>query len=85
VTTQARPRGKLATSIHPKKLLHSKWTAVTPIARQRHFIVTQVLEPKLPEGPILWVEIEAVLSKKTQRILWRDLQDATRWIQGWSR
>ncbi len=43
MTTQARPRGKLATSIHPKKLLHSKWTAVTPIARQRHFIVTQVL------------------------------------------
>ena len=85
MTTQATPRGKSATSIHPKKLLHSKWTAVTPIARQRHFIVTQVLEPELPEGPILWVEIEAVLSKKTQRILWRDLQDATRWTQGWSR
>lgn len=85
MTTQARPRGKPATSIHPKKLLHSKWTAVTPIARQRHFIVTQVLDPELPEGPILWVEIEAVLSKKTQRILWRDLQDATRWTQGWSR
>ena len=85
MTTQARPRGKPATSIQPKKLLHSKWTAVTPIARQRHFVVTQVLEPELPEGPILWVEIEAVLSKKTQRILWRDLQDATRWTQGWSR
>ena len=85
MTTQARPQGKPATSIHPKKLLHSKWTAVTPIARQRHFIVTQVLEPELPEGPLLWVEIEAVLSKKTQRILWRDLQDATRWAQGWMR
>ena len=40
---------------------------------------------ELPEGPVLWVDIEAVLSKKTQRILWRDLQDATRWAQGWMR
>ena len=56
-----------------------------PIARQRHFIVTQVVEPEPPEGPVLWVDIEAVLSKKTQRILWRDLQDATRWVQGWMR
>lgn len=85
MTTQATPRGKPVTSIHPKKLLHSKWTALVPIARQRHFIVTQVVEPEPPEGPVLWVDIEAVLSKKTQRILWRDLQDATRWVQGWMR
>ena len=83
--TQAASRGQPVTSIHPKKLLHSKWTALVPIARQRHFIVTRVVDPEPPEGPVLWVDIEAVLSKKTQRILWRDLQDATRWVQGWAR
>ena len=32
--------------LHPKKLLLTKWTAVQPIARQKHFVVTKVLDPE---------------------------------------
>ena len=32
--------------VHPKKLLLTKWTAVQPVARQKHFVVTKVIEPE---------------------------------------
>lgn len=74
---------KMKTPLSPKKLLLSKWTAVTPVAKQRHFLVSRVIEPALPTDPIECVEIEAVFSKATQIIQWRELQDAAVWRQGW--
>jgi len=71
------------TVLHPKKLLLSKWTAVKPVARQKHFLVTRVVEPEPPEAPVEWVDIEAVYSKKMQRIRWRELLDDAVWRQGW--
>ena len=71
------------TVLHPKKLLLSKWTAVKPLARQKHFLVTKVVEPEPPEAPVEGVDIEAVYSKKVQRIRWRDLLDDAVWRQGW--
>jgi len=71
------------TVLHPKKLLLSKWTAVKPVARQKHFLVTRVVEPEPPEAPVEWVDIEAVYSKKVQRIRWRELLDDALWRQGW--
>ncbi len=70
-------------ALHPKKLLLSKWTAVKSVARQKHFLVVTVIEPEPPEAPVEWVEIEAVYSKKVQRIRWRELLDDTLWRQGW--
>ena len=69
--------------LNPKKLLLSKWTAVTPVAKQKHFLVSRVIQPELPTDPIELVEIESVFSKETQVIPWRDLQDADVWRQGW--
>ena len=72
--------------LHPKKLLLTKWTAVQPLAKQKHFIVVKLIQPEppaVPEAPIEFVEIESVFSKKTQRIAWRELRDDTRWRQGW--
>ena len=69
--------------ISPKKLLLTKWTAVQPIAKQKHFLVSKVVLPKDPSQPIEWIEIEAVYSKKTKQIPWRELKDNTLWIQGW--
>ncbi len=69
--------------LHPKKLLLSKWTAVQPVARQKHFLVSKVIEPEEPDGPVLWVEIEAVHSAQSRRIAWRELRDAAVWRQGW--
>ena len=48
------------TSIHPKKLLLKKWTAIKPIAKEKHFLVTKVVLPEIPDGKIEWIDIEAV-------------------------
>ena len=69
--------------LSPKKLLLTKWTAVTPIAKQKHFLISKVILPEPPSEKIEWVEIEAVMTKKVSRIAWRDLTNSTLWIQGW--
>ncbi len=69
--------------LHPKKLLLSKWTAVKPVAKDKHFVVIKVLEPELPGAPVEWVELEALFSKRVQRLAWRELRDGAVWRQGW--
>jgi tryptophan-rich hypothetical protein len=69
--------------LNPKKLLLTKWTAVKPVAKQKHFLVSRVIQPELPTDPIEQVEIEAVLSKAVRVIAWRDLQEDSVWRQGW--
>jgi tryptophan-rich hypothetical protein len=71
--------------LNPKKLLLTKWTAVKPIAKQKHFLVSRVILPEKLTDPIELVEIEAVFSKATQVIAWRNLQDESVWRQGWVR
>lgn len=73
----------LPNKINPKKLLLSKWTAVHPIAKQKHFLVSKVILPEVPDEKIEFVEIEAVYSKKTRQIPWRDLLNSEGWLQGW--
>ena len=70
-------------SLNPKKLVLSKWTAVMPVAKQKHYLVTRVIQSALTGDPIELVEIEAVFSKAKQVILWRELQDDGVWRQGW--
>ena len=69
--------------LNPKKLLLSKWTAVTPVAKQKHFLVSRVIKPELPTDLVELVEIESVFSRASEVIPWRDLQDAEVWRQGW--
>ena len=69
--------------ISPKKLLLSKWTAVHPIGKQKHFLVSKVILPEDPQQGIELIEIEAVYSKKTKQICWRELSDSDHWTQGW--
>ena len=69
--------------LNPKKLMLSKWTAVKPTAKQKHFLISRVIQPDDPTAPIEQVEIEAVFSKATQVIAWRDLKDDSVWRQGW--
>jgi tryptophan-rich hypothetical protein len=70
-------------NVNPKKLLLSKWTAVNPVAKQKHFLVSKIITPEMPDQQIEFVEIEAIHSKKTRRIAWRELNDTDVWIQGW--
>ena len=69
--------------LSPKKLLLTKWTAVHPIKKQKHFLVSKVILPELPHEAIEQVEIEAVFSKEVRQIPWRELTDPTIWKQGW--
>lgn len=73
------PRNPLS----PKKLLHTKWTAVTPLRKEKHFLVTRVLLPELPGTRIDAVELQAVHTLRSFVLPWRELTDATRWRQGW--
>ena len=69
--------------LHPKKLLLSKWTASVPIAKQKHFLVSRVIQPEHIGDAIELVELEAVLTKATHIIAWRALQNEEAWTQGW--
>jgi tryptophan-rich hypothetical protein len=69
--------------LSPKKLLLSKWTAVAPTGKEKHFVVTRVVEPVPPGECVQWVEIEAVHSRRSSVIRWRDLTDPNQWRRGW--
>jgi tryptophan-rich hypothetical protein len=69
--------------LHPKKLLLSKWTAVKPTQKRKHFLVSKIILPELPEEAIEFVELEAVFDGSTQIIAWRKLKDTEIWLQGW--
>ncbi|MEQ1579338.1 MAG: TIGR02450 family Trp-rich protein [Steroidobacteraceae bacterium] len=71
------------TRISPRKLLLSKWTAVAPQHKEKHFIVTKLIEPESPASPPEFVEIEAVHSGRSVILPWRDLTDTGKWAQGW--
>lgn len=67
--------------INPAKLLNSKWTAVQPVNREKHFLVTEMEFDE--EGVVMSCKIEAVLSKNEYPIDWRELKDQAKWLQGW--
>ena len=67
--------------IHPKKLINSKWTAVSPTNKEKHFLVTEVEFDE--DGTAISCSIEAVMSKRIIAIQWQDLKDANIWAHGW--
>ncbi len=67
--------------INPSKLLLSKWTAVAPKQRERHFLVTKLLLAE--DNSIIACELEAVINHKIYAINWRDLKDSSCWLMGW--
>ena len=69
--------------LNSKKLLLTKWTAVNPVSRNKHFLVIKVMTPEQLDGTIEWVELEALYSKIVSRIDWKELRDETLWRQGW--
>jgi tryptophan-rich hypothetical protein len=53
------------------------------MAKQKHFLISRVIQPTTETDPVEWVEIESVFSKATQIIQWRELQNDEVWRQGW--
>jgi hypothetical protein len=48
-STHMVPAGK--NPLSSKKLLLSKWTAVSPVDKEEHFVVTRVVAPRLTGDP----------------------------------
>ena len=67
--------------LNPRKLLLSKWTAAVVLNREKHFLVTELFCAE--DGTVLEIELQAVLSKRNQRLPWQDLQNADAWQTGW--
>ena len=67
--------------INPDKLLLSKWTAAHPQRREKHFLVTEVFRDE--EGTVLEVELQAVLTQRSERLDWRTLKNSDTWQSGW--
>ena len=68
-------------AINPRKLLLSKWTAATPHNREKHFLVTELIKDE--EGTVLEIELQAVLTRRSERLPWQVLRDAQAWRMGW--
>ena len=67
--------------INPSKLLLSKWTAAQPQNREKHFLITELFRDE--EGTVLDVELQAVLTKRSERLDWQTLKNSDAWILGW--
>jgi len=67
--------------LNPHKLLLSKWTAVQPQNREKHFLVTDVFYDE--DGTVLEIELQAVLNQRCQRMGWRVLENPEQWRMGW--
>ena len=68
--------------INPSKLLLSKWTAAQPQNREKHFLVIELFRDE--EGTVLDVELQAVLTKRNQRLSWQTLKNSDAWLLGWN-
>lgn len=47
--------------LSPKKLLLTKWTAVAPVARNKHFLVSKLIAPELPATTVTCADVGSVL------------------------
>ena len=67
--------------INPAKLLLSKWTAARPRNKEKHFLVTELFRDE--EGTVLDIELQAVMTRRSDRLAWQTLQNAEDWKIGW--
>ncbi|KZM42461.1 hypothetical protein OA92_11060 [Marinomonas sp. SBI22] len=67
--------------VNTKKLRHTKWTAIQPQNKEKHFLVSDV-EFDL-EGNVIRCQLEAIMTKRLFDINWQDLRDSQVWQQGW--
>lgn len=68
--------------VNRKKLPGSKWTAVEPVDREKHFLVLDWVRDE--DGhPTDHLVIEAVLTNRKREMHWRELEVGEVWRVGW--
>ncbi len=79
---QPKPISRVSMNrINPAKLFSSKWTAVAPERKEKHFMVIEVEYDEA--GRVVSCTLEALLSRRRIDIQWQHLKDTDHWIQGW--
>lgn len=67
--------------VHPKTLLHSKWTRANVEQKEKHYLVTDV---EFDENhKVVRCVIEAVINRRQFELNWRELKDPELWQIGW--
>ena len=67
---------------NPKKLLLSKWTALQPKEKEKHFIVVKI-EFDETKTDVLSCTLEALITKNRYKTYPEELQNNQAWLQGW--
>ena len=67
--------------VSSKKLLNSKWTAVAPNNKEKHFLITELNFDE--NNNVTHCLIESVISNRVELINWEDLKESKDWLQGW--
>ena len=52
-----------------------------PLNKEKHFIIIEVEYDD--DGAVMSCLIEAIMSKRSIQIQWRDLKNPLKWVQGW--
>ncbi|MGB0621292.1 MAG: TIGR02450 family Trp-rich protein [Myxococcota bacterium] len=61
----------------------SKWTALAPVDREKHFLVVGQRRTASGIARERELELQAVTSKRTRWIAPEALEDETQWARGW--
>ena len=56
---------------------------MNPRDQEKHFLVTRVINPETASHLIEFVELEAVLTRRSFLLPWAELTDKQLWLQGW--
>lgn len=64
-----------------KSLLHSKWTKIAVVNKEKHFIVSDLEFDE--DKKIIRCVIQAVINHAEYEINWRSLKDGRQWLIGW--
>ncbi|WDE04736.1 TIGR02450 family Trp-rich protein [Thalassomonas viridans] len=67
--------------VSPKTLLHSKWTKVAVVNKEKHFVVTAVEFDE--DNKVSSCQVQAVINDNEYILDWRELKNSTVWRQGW--
>ena len=77
------PTAARRSRLDSRKLLQSKWTAVAPVDRELHFVLTRIVPARARSGAVRHVELRAVLTGRTRIVERDELTDSDRWQPGW--
>lgn len=67
--------------LSPKKLLNSKWTAVQPQRKEKHFVITEVEFDD--DANVVRCLMQAVMTQREFEIDWQSLKQSNSWLAGW--